>query len=116
MINEAHFKLHWGSARSKSIHFYVVCPQVIPHLNTCKSLDQTKLPLGLKSGEVGSPLDTLALLNCCCSCRILGATGAADPADECGGCEWMSTAAVTIPIPYMSPVEVAVPDLLSGLP
>ena len=99
--------------------------------NTSNSLVQTRLPLGLKSGDAGSPLDTLALLNCCCSCRILGATGAteADPeeipevnpeaipeaipevnpeedARECG-CEWMSTAAVTTddcpPYPYKSP-------------
>ena len=95
---------------------------------------QTKLPLGLKSGDVGSPLDTLALLNCCCSSRILGATGAAAAeaaeavdANECGGCEWMSTAAVTTddrgcpPYPYRSPPggateEAGAPHRLSGLP
>ena len=94
---------------------------------------QTRLPLGLKSGEAGSPLDTLALLNCCCSCRILGATGPPEPEpdiDDIGCCcEWMSTAAVTRdaddggcscpppPYPYKSPPGGgAAPPLLSGRP
>ena len=108
--------MHWGSVRSNTFYFYALSADD----SICKSLDQTKLPLGLKSGEVGSPLDTFALLSCCCSCRILGATGAAAEF----GCEWMSatTAERGCPplYPYKSPggaaEEGGTPHRLSGLP